>query len=58
MQGTSGEYIQDQNWNLLRMSSSTRGEICPKLTIKTPERRQRRHSGVSAVNFEHTWHLF
>ena len=28
-------------------------EICLKLTIKTPERRQWRRSGVFIVNFEH-----
>ena len=28
-------------------------EICSKLTIKTPERRQRRRSGVFIVNFEY-----
>ena len=27
-------------------------EICPKLTIKTPERRKLRRSGVFIVNFE------
>ena len=32
-------------------------EICSKLTIKTPERRQRRHFGVFIVNFEHISHL-
>ena len=30
----------------------TRCEICSKLTIKTPERRQWRRSGVVIVNFE------
>ena len=29
-----------------------------KLTIKTPERSQRRHSGVFIVNFDHISHLF
>ena len=33
-------------------------EICSKLTIKTPERRQWRRSGVLTVNFEHISHLF
>ena len=28
-------------------------EICSKLTIKTPERRQWRHAGVFIVNSEH-----
>ena len=35
----------------------TRCEIFSKLTIKTPERRQWRHSGVFIVNFEHISHL-
>ena len=34
-----------------------RCEICYKLTIKKPERRQRRRSGVFIVNFEHILHL-
>ena len=35
----------------------TRCEICSNLTIKTPERRQWRHSGVFVVNFEHISHF-
>ena len=31
----------------------TRCEICSKLTIKIPERRQWRRSGIFIVNFEH-----
>ena len=38
-------------------NSRTRCEICLKLTIKTPKRRQCRHSGVFMVNFEHISHL-
>ena len=38
-------------------STKTRREICSKLTIKTPERRQWRRSGVFTVNFEHIYHL-
>ena len=34
-------------------STRTRCEICSKLTLKTPERRQWRGSGVFIVNFEH-----
>ena len=34
------------------------GEICSKLTIKTPERRPWRCSGVFIVNFEHISQLF
>ena len=33
-------------------------EICSKLKIKTPERRQRSLSGVFIVDFEHILHLF
>ena len=32
--------------------------MCSKLTIKTPERRQGRRSGVFVVSFEHISHLF
>ena len=38
----------------------TRCEICSKLIMKTPERRQsleRRRSSVSIINFEHISHL-
>ena len=38
-------------------NTRTRCEICSKLTIKTPERRQWRRSGVFTVNFEHISHL-
>ena len=38
-------------------NTRTRCEICLKLTIKTPERRQWRRSGVFIVNFEHISHL-
>ena len=34
-----------------------RCEICSKLTIKIPERRQWRRSGIFIVNFEHISHL-
>ena len=33
-------------------------EICSKLTIKTPERRHWRRSGVFIVSFEHISHFF
>ena len=35
-----------------------RYEICSKLIIKTPERRQWRGPGVFIVHFEHISHLF
>ena len=38
-------------------NSRTRCEICSKLVIKTPERRDWRHSGVFIVNFEHIFTL-
>ena len=38
-------------------NTRTRYEICSKLTIKTPERRHWRRSGVFFVNFEHISHL-
>ena len=38
-------------------NTRTRCEICSKLTIKTPQRRHMRHSGVFIVSFEHISHL-
>ena len=38
-------------------NTRTRCEICSKLTIKTPERRHLRRSGLVFVNFEHISHL-
>ena len=38
-------------------NTRTRCEICLKLAIKTPERRQWYRSGVFIVNFEHISHL-
>ena len=38
-------------------NTKTRCEICSKLTIKTPERRKWRRSGVFVVNLEHISHL-
>ena len=35
----------------------TRSGICSKLSIKTPERRHWRRSGVFIVSFEHISHL-
>ena len=32
-------------------------EFCSKLTVKTPERRQRRRSGVFIVTFEPISHI-
>ena len=38
-------------------STRRRYEICSKLTIKLPARRQWRRSGIFIVNFEHILHL-
>ena len=38
-------------------NTRNRCEICSKLTIKTPERRQWRRSGVFIVSFKHISHL-
>ena len=39
-------------------NSTKRCEICSKLTIKIPKRRQRCCSGIFIVKFEHITHLF
>ena len=60
---TSGKSKKNENpagIYLLKFNNrSTRRkfEICSKLTIKTPQRRQWRRSGVFIVNFEHTSHF-
>ena len=38
-------------------NTRTRYEICSKLTIKIPERRHWRRSGIFIVNFKHISHL-
>ena len=38
-------------------NTRTRCEICSNLAMKTPERRQWRHSGIFIVNFEHISYL-
>ena len=48
----AGSYLQRVN----NRNTRTRFEICSKLTIKTTERRQWRHSRVFIVNFEHISH--
>ena len=49
----AGNYIFKVN----NRNTRTRCETCSKLTIKTPERRKWRRSGVFIVNFEHISHL-
>ena len=53
----SPEPARNYMFNVSNRSTRTRCEICSKLTIKTPERRQWRRSGVFIVNFEHISHL-
>ena len=52
-------YFPAGNYMLKVNNTNTRAkcEICSKLTIKTPERRQWRRSGVFIRNFEHISHL-
>ena len=38
-------------------NTRTKSEICSKLTIKTPEQRHWRRSGVFIANFEHILHF-
>ena len=45
-------------FNVNNRNSRKRCEKCSKLTIKTPERRHWRRSGVFIVNFKHMSHLF
>ena len=49
----AGIYLLKVNIRNIR----TRCEICSKLTIKTPEQRQRCRSGVLIDNFEHVSHF-
>ena len=46
--------VQSQQYRNTRY----RCEVCSKLTRKTPEQRQWRHSGVFIVNFENISHFF
>ena len=52
-QALAGNYIFKVN----NRNTRTRSEICPKLTLKTPEQHQWRRYGVFIVNFEHISHL-
>ena len=45
------------NFKVNNRNTRTMYKICSKLTIKTPERRHWRRSGVFIVNFEHISHL-
>ena len=48
----AGNYM----FKVTNRNTRARCEICPKLTIKIPERRQHR-SGIFIINFEHISHL-
>ena len=48
----AGDYMFQVNNRNTRIKC----KICSKLTIKTPERRQWRHSSVFIVNLEHVSH--
>ena len=50
----AGIYLPEVNNRSTRKSC----EICLKLTIKMPETRQWRHSGIFIVNFKHISQLF
>ena len=52
-QDTAGIYLLKVN----NKNTRTRCEICSKLKIKTPERRQKRRSGVFIVDFEDISHV-
>ena len=60
------EYIQFRKWatpagiyllKLNNRNTRTRCEMCSKLTLKIPERRHWRRSGIFIVNLEHISHL-
>ena len=52
-QEPAGNYMFKVN----NRNTRTRSEVCSKLTIKIPERRQWRRSGIFIVNFEHISNL-
>ena len=53
MSGPGGIYLL----KVKNRKTRSRCEICLKLTVKTPERRQWRYSGVFIINSEHISHL-
>ena len=50
--------IYTTNIYLFKVNNRNTGEICSKLTIKTPKRRCWRRSGVFIVNFEHNLRFY
>ena len=57
LEGYEGNPVDNYLLKVNNRSTSARCEICSKLTIKKPDRRQWRRSGVFIVNFEHILHL-
>ena len=60
--GSDGSFVYvipagNDMFKINNRNTRTRCKICSKLTIKTPQRRQWRRSGVFFVNFEHISHL-
>ena len=55
--GTDNLFLVGNYMVKVNNSTSARCEICLKLMMKTPQRRQWRHSGGFIVNFEHILHL-
>ena len=60
---TSNTWFEHFSANIYLFKANNRNtkkrcEICSKLIIKTPERRQRCRSGVFIVKFEHISHIF
>ena len=56
-----GKGLYPANIHLFKVNNRStwkKCKICSKLTIKTPERRQWRRSGVLNVSFEHISHIF
>ena len=45
-------------FDCLKSTIETLEKVCSKLTVKTPERRHWRRSGIFIVNFNHISHFF
>ena len=60
METVPGKLIIPAGIYLLKVNNGNtrkRCEMCSELTMKIPERRQWRHSGIFIFNFEHILHL-
>ena len=56
--GSTGESSLPREKEIYLIVATQPAITCSKLTIKTPERRQWRRSGVFIGNLEHILHLF